>query len=563
MLWKKLFDYQQNAVDFVLTKPGSCLFFDQGTGKTYVTLGVIDQERHIPGYQALLVVIKTNKLTTWAAKLKELLPSVNVTSDPEEFKSLKHPRVLLLHYEQLTSKLTQKLQRLDWSFVVFDESQRLKQRSSLSSRMARRFRGAQRRCVLSGTPIDKTPVDLWAQLRFAEPAIFGDNWSSFFDQYLKPAGFMGYGFKFKSKLHEERYLKAAGPVCLRVDRDVLNLRESKMHIVPVTMWGRQRKMYDELEKDLVIEINETGIVTTPLKVTLMGKLSQITGGFLIDDEGEIHKVGQAKQRALKNLLPQLEAPVVVFCRYRQEILEIEKILRGHYLAVKSIHGGVKDTARAKERTEVLQKFQAGDIDALVCQIRTGGVGVDLFASCNAVFYSTTYSHIDFEQAQSRLVRYGQKKAVDFYFLMAQEAIDEDVYAALQSKGRVNDLLFKRLKAQNKETRMSDEKTKKTKPVAAKPAPAKSAKPAKADAPVAKKEAIPEFKYGVADLAQLLGIKDASVRVGLRNKNIRKAGKSYGWNTKAELEEVADKLRGDEKVKKAAASEKPAKTKKAA
>ena len=56
------------------------------------------------------------------------------------------------------------------------------------------------------------------------------------------------------------------------------------------------------------------------------------------------------------------------------------------------------------------------------------------------------------------------------------------------------------------------------------------------------EAAPEFKYGVSDLADALDIKPASVRVQLRNKGIEKAGKSYGWNTKAELNEVIDQLK---------------------
>jgi len=51
-----------------------------------------------------------------------------------------------------------------------------------------------------------------------------------------------------------------------------------------------------------------------------------------------------------------------------------------------------------------------------------------------------------------------------------------------------------------------------------------------------------FKYGVADLAEQLGIQPASVRVQLRNKGIPKAGKAYGWNTKEELKAVADKVR---------------------
>lgn len=60
----------------------------------------------------------------------------------------------------------------------------------------------------------------------------------------------------------------------------------------------------------------------------------------------------------------------------------------------------------------------------------------------------------------------------------------------------------------------------------------------------KKAAPEEFKYGVDDVADALGIKPASARVQLRNNNIEKAGKSYGWNSKSEVEEVVKKLKGD-------------------
>lgn len=65
----------------------------------------------------------------------------------------------------------------------------------------------------------------------------------------------------------------------------------------------------------------------------------------------------------------------------------------------------------------------------------------------------------------------------------------------------------------------------------------------------KTETAPEFKYGVSDLADKLGIEAASVRVKLRNRGVEKAGKSYGWNTKAELDEVVDQLKASDKEEK--------------
>lgn len=93
------------------------------------------------------------------------------------------------------------------------------------------------------------------------------------------------------------------------------------------------------------------------------------------------------------------------------------------------------------------------------------------------------------------------------------------------------------------------------------------KEAKADKNTDKKEkaAEREFKFGVDDLAEALGLQPASVRVQLRNKGIEKAGKSYGWNSKKDLDEVIAQIKTEPKEKKASkknADEKPAKDKKA-
>jgi len=83
-----------------------------------------------------------------------------------------------------------------------------------------------------------------------------------------------------------------------------------------------------------------------------------------------------------------------------------------------------------------------------------------------------------------------------------------------------------------------------------------------------KEAAPEFEFGVEDIAKAMDLKPASVRVKLRNASIEKAGKSYGWDTKKEMQEVIDQISSDDsdekpaKGKKAKAEEKPAKGKKA-
>lgn len=78
-----------------------------------------------------------------------------------------------------------------------------------------------------------------------------------------------------------------------------------------------------------------------------------------------------------------------------------------------------------------------------------------------------------------------------------------------------------------------------------------------------KAATEDFKYGVADVAEALDIEPASARVQLRNHNIKKAGKSYGWNSKTELEDVVKKIKAEKAPAKAKAEKKTAPAKKPA
>jgi SNF2 family DNA or RNA helicase len=585
VLYKTLWPAQKKAVRFALRNGGTCLFFDQGTGKTHVTLAVIDEEsREELNYQAIVVCLKTNLHSTWVDKCTQLLPHVHVATNFDDFLALPFPRVLFINYEGTNNKrLRQRIARVPWSFAAFDEAQRLKKRSSLSSRFARMLRDVPRRMALSGTPFDKNPTDLWAILRFVNykllgsrtdskgrKAWLGDNWPSFFNKYLKPAGYMGYGHKFRTKLLEEKFLDTAAEISLRIDRSILNLKGSSMTPVYFDMDPEQRRFYDKLERDLVVEFENDGdsearIISTPMKATLQMKLHQITGGFIRDDDQGVHVVGNSKLRALRDLLEREErVPVVVFYVHKPEGEMIVKLLKRMYHRVAQLHGKVKDKKRTKARTQMIYDFQAGKIDALAIQQRTGGVGVDLFKASLGVFYSSTHSWIDFEQAKSRLERHGQEKYVDFFYLMAKDSVDEDRYDAVSKKSKLNEATFRRLKRRNvmalkpKSAKSSDAKSEKVEKASKKTAAPKAEKAEKA--PKTEKTAAETFKYGVADLQKALGHGDpASTRVALRKHGIAKAGKSYGWNTRDELDAVVKKIKSTgEKAEKADAGDKKAK-----
>lgn len=449
-IWKQLDPYQQKAVRFALRVKTAGLFFEQGTGKTWISGGLIEQlaAGASTTFSALLVVPLTNLETTWVKMLRKL--DVRVCRTVEAFKKSSGNRVLVIHYEVLPA-IIKKLKRIAWTLIAFDEAQRLKNRTSRTSKLAGQLHDcAQYKLILSGTPIEEQPIDLWAQFRFLNNCPLG-SWKAFEHAFLEPInidlskyrpGSMQYlrmlrvlqikrgQRKFDFEKVDEFVLRLS-PYVLRVTKDVLDLPPLDYRHEPVTMRGKHRRVYDSMRDDLVSRLPR-GVVSAPLKVTQMGKLQQICGGFVFDDEGQTHLVGRAKLRRAKKIIRQERLPIVIFCRYRQEVDALQTEVSRMVKRVEVLTGKVRPADRA-----IIQKdFQAGRVDVLICQIRTGGVGIDLFRSCVAIVYSTTYSFIDFEQAISRIHRRGQTRKVRIFLLYCKNTIDEVILKAILSKRRL-------------------------------------------------------------------------------------------------------------------------------
>lgn len=557
-LSEKLYPFQTTAVEFCLEREGAAIFCEQGTGKTYISASLVERLIH-PTFMALLIVPLANIETSWVKTLNLIKKNhICICRTYEEFNKDKgYARVLLIHYEAVRP-IIKKIRKLPWDLIIYDESQRLKARGSKQSRDAARFVYGHRRVVLSGTPIDSSPMDMWAQFRFAVPSLFGERFKDFKEEYLKETGYMGYKLAFRPEKMEQ-FRQLIAPYVHRVLKsEVLDLPPLEYKRVGVDLFGEQARVYRELEEDMCVEIGPH-TVTCDMAITQVIRLQQVTGGFVRADPTEaqmwealeqqrlrrsknirvkstIVALGRAKLRKLRTILSHVEHPVVVFCKYTAECLSIAGMCEEMGLRVGVIRGKTK-----KHRTGIVEAFQAGEYDTLICQIKAGGVGLDLQRAHVGVMYSPTFSFIDFDQAVCRLHRNGQSKRVTIFLLFAKNTVDEEIYAALLSKRKVTRTVLRR--------RIMAKTTTKTAAPAKKEAaaPAKKAPEAKAEEKPAKPEA-PTFKYGVKDLATALDIKEASVRVRLRSAKVPKAGKSYGWNSKAELEEVIKSIKSEKKAK---------------
>ncbi len=538
MLYDQLWPNQRPVADWVLNTQTAALFAKQGAGKTWITLAVL--ERSItPSFEALLVVPLANISTTWEDHLDKV--DIKYYRSWEDYKKAQTPKVLLMHYEAVTprrgdrvgKKRVKQIVTHPWSMVVYDESQRIKSRGSSQSRVAARFTTNGRRLILSGTPFDdltEDPQEIWAQMRFLNPAVLGSVWGDYESRYLRPSGYLGYKRSFRPGMFA-KVLEKVAPYCISIEAtDVADLPPISYHYVPVLLHGKQKRMYQEMESGMVTSINGRD-VTADLAITQLVRLQQICGGFVKDDQEEVHEVGRAKLRKLRRIVARLDLPIVIFTKYSFEVAQIVASMSGGNRRISTIEGKTRRT-----RTQTIRDFQAGKIDILVANVKAGGVGIDLFRSSVVIFYSCTHSYIDYEQALKRVHRPGQKKAVKIYFLYAKNTVDKQIYETILSKRDISEMVLRRFKSQPSRRPTMAKDKQKNKP----DGNTKTDKTEKQEKPA--KEKAPALKYGIAELSEALGIAPASVRVKLRQHKIEKVGGRYGWNTKAEMDEVIDEIR---------------------
>lgn len=473
---KQLYAHQKRGVEAIVSQNGFAALFAQRTGKTWVTGAVLEVE-YEGTRDVLLVGPKTNLKSTWVKFFQEKLPHYHVCLSLKEYdayrKSVgKHsiPNthvVLMLNPEQVTP-IRDKLKRRKWDRMVWDEAQRLKNRTSQSSRDAAMIaRAAKRRLALTGTPMDLDPKDLWAIMRFVEVNALGDGWGDFEDHFLvkptiDPKKKMGmvqrqkmmlaYQIaKRKAPMREDRmeeYADLISPHVMRISKEDAGIDPARVHLIKFDLDPQEAKKYQQLEKHMLVRIKGKA-VKTPLKITQIGKLQQITGGHIKDEEGEVHQIGTTKRRRLRKAIRKHVKPgqpFVVFCKFVWEVHMIARILERMDLGRGAkLWGKVKDLKKDPRRTNMLLDFQKGKYDWMVCQQKTGGVGVDLYRARKFFVYSMGHSYIDYDQMLSRGDFLEQNESADFFLLVVRSSIDTDIVSAVVKKKSITEAFYDRLK----------------------------------------------------------------------------------------------------------------------
>lgn len=446
----KPYEHQVKAYEFALHLFGlvtghilanGCAFLmEMGTGKSLTSIGVEGALYKAGKIKKVLVVAPLSILSVWEEEHKKFAAfdyELVVLQGPtkkkqEQLKAAKGKKlqVVVVNYESAW-RMEKDLIKWGPDLVIADEGHKMKEpKTSQSKGMHNIGASATYRLLLTGTLISNKELDVFSQYKFCEPRVFGTSFYTFRNKYFDMKGYGGYTPVFKKQLMPE-FLQRLHSIAFRVTKneclDLPTITEEERVVVLET---KTRKIYDELLKESFVDLGSSEASAVNI-LTRMLRLSQITGGHLTDDEGDLNAISTAKLDALSDIIDSYMEEgkkLVIMARFVPELRDIENLLDKKGIKNSVIRGEIKN------RDEQIRSFQEDpECMVFVGQIAAAGLGITLTAASTIVFYSLDYSMANFSQAQARIHRVSQTENCHYIYLVAKDTVDIKIIKALRNK----------------------------------------------------------------------------------------------------------------------------------
>lgn len=344
-----------------------------------------------------------------------------------------------------------------WPFdmVIVDEA------SSFKSHTARRTKALasvsgkiQRMVLLTGTPSPNGLIDLWSQIFLLDGgARLEKRFTWFREKYFEPdlRGAYGQVFSYRPKKGaEEKVLQKISDICISMKaEDYLTLPDVIYDTVPVVLDPKAEKAYREMEREMVLQVDENDI-TALSAAALSTKLLQLANGAVYDETGAVHHVHDCKLDALAEMIEGLKErgkSALVFYQFQHDRDRILKMLN--------------DTPRILACTldgpGEIDAWNDGELDVLLAHPASTAYGLNLQdGGSHVIWFGLTWNYEQYVQANARLHRQGQKDTVIVHHLVSKGTRDQDVIKALEHKDQAQQYVLDSLKARIRGVRNHDQ-----------------------------------------------------------------------------------------------------------
>ena len=438
--------YQTYTKEFILSHKEAAIFLDCGLGKTIVSLTAVEELLHDFFEIGKVLVIAPLRVArdTWPSEIakwehtKNIRASVVMGTVKERTAALMKPaEVYIINRENVKWLIEESNMPMDFDMIVIDELSSFKSYQAKWFRALMKLRPSVKRIVgLTGTPSANGLMDLWAEFRLLDMGKrLGRFISHYRDAYFLPNKRnqqMVFSYKPREGAEDAIYRRIGDITISMRAREYLKMPNLVSNIVHVALDERERKLYDDMKRDMVIAV-ENKEIDAVSAAALSNKLLQMANGAVYAENGKVVRLHNRKLDALEDLAESANGkPVLVAYWYKHDLERIKSRLPVQEL-------------RSRENIEA---WNAGRILLGVIHPASAGHGLNLqFGGSILVWFGLTWSLELYQQTNARLYRQGQKDTVVIHHIVAVGTIDEKVMQALERKDKTQTALIDAVKAE--------------------------------------------------------------------------------------------------------------------
>jgi len=447
-------------------------FMEMGTGKSKVLIDNISMLYDRGKINGALIIAPKGVYKNWHdseipthlvdhVQKKVVLWQALINKKQEEklsvlFKSDTDLHILIMNVEAFSTKkgldFAAKFLSCHETMVAIDESTTIKNPGAKRTKnILRLSKMCKYRRILTGSPVTKSPLDLYTQCCFLDSFLLDhSSYYTFRTRYalMKTANFGGRSVNIVVGYHNlDELSEKLKPFSYRVLKDdCLDLPKKTFMKRIIQLTPEQSKVYQQMKKMALAELN--GKMTTTVNViTQLMRMQQITCGHFKADDGTTQEIKNNRITELIDTVDEIQGKVVIWAHWRNDIETIVKHLKNEYgdNSVVTYYG---DTT-TEERQNAIKEMQNPEspVRFLVGTPQTGGYGITLTGASTMIYYSNGYDLEKRQQSEARIDRIGQEKPMTYIDIIAEDTVDEKIVKSLKKKVNIaSEVMGEELKA---------------------------------------------------------------------------------------------------------------------
>ena len=453
----KPYEHQRVALERSYNKTNYGYFMEMGCGKSKVLIDNVawlyDQKK----IDTVVIVAPKGVYRNWQvseipAHLREDIEHEVYVWNPnpnkdqqrhlkEGIEERKKLRIFLVNVEGFATTKVRKYMEMfvrGSSFLLaVDESTTIKNpKAKRTKALVAIGKSASFRRILTGSPVTKSPMDLYSQCGFMDTELLGhDSYYSFQGRYaiVRTQRMGSHSFQqIVGYRNLEELSTKLDSFSYRVTKDeALDLPAKIYTVREVNLNDKQREYYMSLKKAAIVLLGDGELVSAPAVMTQLLRLQQVLCGHLKTDDGDLVEFKTNRITALLETVEEMSGKIIIWSRFRYDIIKITEELKKVYGCDSTVNyfGDTSDS----DRQAAIRRFQFEDARFFVANPQTAGFGLTLTAATNVIYYANDFNLETRIQSEDRCHRIGQHHPVTYVDLVTRGSIDEYIVRSLRAK----------------------------------------------------------------------------------------------------------------------------------